>query len=764
MKRRIVLAAALCAIVAGAAAVAAERGVILPSGWLLATPQTAAAATGTMPQGIALSPDEKRLAVVESGAGPAGLRILDVPSLKFERLIKLKGAFGRPAWLDNDHLLVAGANLDAVLEVDANDGTIYQTDSTGKGSWPAAVIAGSPFSEILFASANDGNATVSVKGFVTGVTATYAVGPHPSDLVLTHGGGVLYVACRGDSTVRAIYLNLQHDMTKSIAVGKHPSALALSPDEKTLYVANGDDDTISKIDTATLRSSGTIGLHPDLSPAKCIDNGCKPTSLAFGALPNSLLARGNKLYVTLGGANTLATIAKGRIVATAPTGWYPTGVAVASDGTVFVSDGKGEGSPANPLYDPRTHQHTDQYVGEITIGSVRAIRYSETRSEVSLTAEIPVLPSNVKTVLNPNGPIKHVIYVIKENRSYDQMLGDLAQGDGDPSLVWFGRDVTPNQHALAERFGILDNAYANAQVSADGHNWADAAIANDYVERFWPPDYGDRRPLYDFQNGVGPDVPHNGYLWDAAKRAGVTYRDYGEDTDGPAHGQAPRTTDHPALQGHIDPRYVGWDLDYSDLDREAEWAREFAAFETNGKLPQLEIVYLPNDHTAGTRVGSPTPQAYVATNDVAVGRLVSSISHSRYWKSTAIFILEDDAQNGPDHVSAQRSTFYIASPYARGGVQHAHYSTASFIRTMELLLGLQPLSLYDTTALPIYDAFGTTADLRPYDLLDPKTDLHAINSKLAYGAAASGRMDWRDPDAVDADTLNDILAHSVGKR
>jgi len=751
MKRRIVITVALCAIAVGAAAVAAQRGTILPSGWLLATPQTPAVATGTMPQGIALSPDEKRLAVVESGVGPAAVRILDVPSLKLERLIKLKGAFGTPVWLDNGSVVVAGANADAVFTVDVDGGTIAHTYGIGKDSWPAAIAVGPAHADQI-AVANDGTATASVIDVSSGSTKTYSVGGHPSAVVFSFDGGTLYVACRGDSTVRVI--DLHKGTVTRVGVGKHPSALALSANGETLYVANGDDDTISKINTSTLGSGGAIGLHPHIS---------SKTS-AFGALPNSLLVRGGKLYVTLGGADTVATISEGRIVATSLTGWYPTGAAVASDGTIYVSDGKGEGSPANPLYDPLHHQHTDQYVAAVTIGSVRAISHSQTTSEVALAAVLPALPDGGKTILRSNGPIKHVIYIIKENRSYDQMLGDIPHANGDPSLVWFGRDVSPNQHALADRFGVFDNAFANAQISADGHNWTDAAIANDYVDRFWPPEYGGRRDLYDFQSGAGPNVPHSGYIWDAAKRAGITYRDYGEDINEPDKTKVPGWTDHPALQGHFDRNYVGWDLDYSDLDREAEWAKEFHAFVGNGKLPALEIVYLPNDHTSGTRAGSPTPQAMVATNDVAVGRVVDAVSHSKYWKSTAIFILEDDAQNGPDHVSAQRSTFYIASPYARGGIHHAHYSTASFVRTIGLLLGLQPLSLYDTTALPLYDAFGTTADLRPFAVLDPKTDLKGLNTKVAYGAAASARMDWRDPDAIDPDKLNDILAHAVGKQ
>jgi hypothetical protein len=218
------------------------------------------------------------------------------------------------------------------------------------------------------------------------------------------------------------------------------------------------------------------------------------------------------------------------------------------------------------------------------------------------------------------------------------------------------------------------------------------------------------------------------------------------------------------LTGHFDPRYIGWDLTYADEDRYKEWRREFLRFAASNTLPQLEIVYLPNDHTSATRAGAFTPQAYVAQNDWAVGKLVETVSHSRYWKSTAIFILEDDAQNGPDHVSDQRSTFYVASPYARGGVQHAHYSTASVLHTLELILGLPPLSAYDQTARPMYDDFAVTpVNAKPYTAVKPGIDMNARNAKTAYGAAISAKLDFSKPDEVDPRVMRDILQH-VGRQ
>ena len=224
-------------------------------------------------------------------------------------------------------------------------------------------------------------------------------------------------------------------------------------------------------------------------------------------------------------------------------------------------------------------------------------------------------------------------------------------------------------------------------------------------------------------------------------------------------------TDHPALQGHYDPAFVGWNLKYSDQDRFNEWKREFDKFVANRNLPQLEIVYFPNDHTSGTQANMPTPEAYVATNDWVVGQLVDAVSHSPYWKSTAIFILEDDAQNGPDHVSDQRSTFYIASPYGRGGVDHTHYSTVSFMRTIELLLGLAPLSVADTTTQPLYNLFALNpVNAAPYNAIKPGIDMNAVNNRAAYGSAISAHLDFSKPDAVDPRVLNDILKHAVRRR
>ena len=398
-------------------------------------------------------------------------------------------------------------------------------------------------------------------------------------------------------------------------------------------------------------------------------------------------------------------------------------------------------------------------------GSVRSIERDafDANSTAEVLANMPVpVATPAQTVVRTHGPIAHVIYIIKENRTYDQVLGDLPMGDGDPNLAWFGKTITPNDHAIALRFGVFDRTFTDAQVSANGHNWSTAAFANDYLERFWPPNYGGRRKQYDFEDGATASAPGTGYIWDDADKHGVSLRDYGEFVTDPSNPGGLYTTHMAGLIGKIDGRFPGFDLKISDEVRVDEWQREFTEFEHNGNLPALIILRLPNDHTAGTYPGAFSPQAFVAQNDHALGRVVDIVSHSRYWGSTAIFAIEDDSQNGPDHVDDQRTTFYLASAYAAPGVHHAQYTTSSVLRTIELLLGLPPMTIYDALAPPMYDAFALQPDLRPYDVIAPQIDDMVKNVRTAYGAAQSERMDFRDADAVDPRVLNDILAHVAG--
>jgi hypothetical protein len=389
-------------------------------------------------------------------------------------------------------------------------------------------------------------------------------------------------------------------------------------------------------------------------------------------------------------------------------------------------------------------------------------------------AELARLARHTRTVLNgvpspgeerlrPSySKIRHVIYVIRENRTYDQVFGDDPRGNGDPSLVLFGSDVTPNAHALARQFTLLDNFYCNAEVSADGHNWSSAAFANDYVQKTYPQNYSRRGRPYDYDGGNPLGRPRNGYLWDAAARAKVSFRSYGWFLDLDSKTEAATL---PGLAGKFDPAYRGWDLAYSDLDRADEWLREFREFEKGGELPALEIVYLPNDHTSGTVPGMRTPKAMAAENDLALGRLVEAVTGSRFFPETAIFVLEDDAQNGPDHVDCHRSPVLVISPYTpRGRVDSRMYSTASVLRTIETILGLEPLSQYDSAARPLAFEFTGRADLSPFAALPARVPLDTVNPGKPRAEEDARKLDFSRPDAVPERALNDDLYRAIQGR
>ncbi len=744
--RRVLTLAALAVVMLAATAM---QTTLIPTGWRISAPLSTVATTGTMPQGIALSPDGSKLAIIESGVNPPAVRILAAADLQTIRVIPVKDAFGAPVWLDNATVLAPGASTNAVLSVDVASSSIVSLEN-GIPYASALAVSGTMLAAVSD-TRNEMDAYRLQNRAQSTPLLTVRTGQHPAAVVITRSA--MYVADKGASTVTKARLRLHPTIEPpvTIPVDLHPAALALSKDQSRLYVACADADTIDVIDTATDRIMQRINVGLPQGP---------------GASPNALaLAADGTLYVSLGAEDAVAEIRGGKVVARVPAGWYPTGVAVDSR-NVYVVDGKGEGSHANPEFDP-TAKHGPGYVAAILTGSVRSIARSafSAQSTAQVTANIPSpQPTPPQTVIRSGGPIKHVIYIIKENRTYDQVLGDLPGANGDPKLAWFGENVTPNQHAIARRFGIFDDTYTDAQVSANGHNWSTAAFANDYLERFWPPNYGGRRDLYDFEDGAVASTPRNGYLWDDANKRDVVFRDYGEFVSYAVIGGGFVTTSMPGLTGKIDERYPPFDLQVSDEARIDEWKHEFDNYVKNDNLPPLEIVRLPNDHTSGTKPGTLTPQAFVAQNDHAFGRLVDIVSHSKYWSSTAIFAIEDDSQNGPDHVDDQRTTFYIASPYAAPGTHHAHYSTTGVVRTIELLLGLPPMSIYDAVAPPLYDAFALQPSLASFDAIPPRIDDTVKNKQTAYGAAESAKMDFAHADDVDDAKLNDILAHAAGKQ
>ncbi len=741
------------AVVSGGAA---EGPTLLPNGWRLAPPADAVAAVGTLPSGVVMSRDGARAFVLETGHRKPALRILDARSLATIQIVALTNAYGAPVRdPDGDGVWIGATSSfqEQIAHIDTATGRVDRTISLPIPFF-AAAMAFSPDARTIAVAGDAANRVAFIDRASGTIVATVPTGRHPAAVAYAPDGRRLFVADRAESQLDVI------DTTgpvavRRVAVGLHPAALAVDGD--LLYVADTDDDDVAVVSLASeavvqrarlpLAAQGLVGSSPD--------------ALFFDA---------DRLYVACGAANALAVFRKtaGGLVplGAVATGWYPTGVARTADGALLVVNAKGESSHANPGFTPAGHQ---DYIADNLIGSVRRIPWptdAAVRAGLgavrSLGAPYALRAPPASPIVRAGGPIAHVIYVVKENRTYDQILGDVASADGRPDLALFGESVTPNEHALARRFGVFDRFFTDAHVSADGHNWSLGAFANDYLERTWPANYAGRRPYYDFEDGAEASVPHAGYLWDAALRAGVSYRNYGEFvTAGPSDDGVPTSTTHPGLQTHTDAGFPTFDMNLRDVDRFAEWKREFDGFVRGGNLPQLEIVRFPRDHTAGTQTGKNTPQAMVADNDRAVGLLAAAVSHSPYWRSTAIFVLEDDAQNGPDHVDEQRSTFYLISPFAAGGVVHEHYTTSSVLRTIEMLLGLEPLSPYDAGAAPLDAAFRLKPDLRPFDAVAASTNPDAKNTSAAYRANDSNRLDFAAADRVDDGTLNDILWGSI---
>lgn len=623
-------------------------------------------------------------------------------------------------------------------------------------------------------------------------------------------GGKIAVANWGQASV-SILDSENLEVVRTIPVGSHPSDMLVIPSRQHLLVACSDADLVSVIDLQGLREVRRLKIQI-------------PNSDVIGGQPNALALNpaSGKLFVALAAVNALAVVNLGakdeepKLQGIIPAGGYPTSLVYSRNARrLFIANGHnpvtgpssplkappggapGSGAPLEPRRRPAlpgtlgqrhmtdSGSRTD-YIGYLLGGGIEALGddeiakqgarqrtlaqqvYGESQPELSQSSRDLIRYFSAKS--NGHPPIRHVLYIIKENRTYDQVLGDMKEGDGAPDLALFGEAVTPNHHALARQFVLFDNFYVDGDVSVDGHVWSTAAASTDYVNKLWPSIYA-QRLKYDF---VGPDydgddqhdhpfgVPASGFIWDRARKAGISYRDYGEwcvDED-----------DHPGLtrcyvrglKDHYDPHYVDGIGTVTDQKRIEEWEREFHEFEKNGNLPRLTIMHLPNDHTLGTRPGRPTPRAMVADNDFALGRLVEVVSHSRFWPETAIFVLEDDAQDGPDHVDAHRSPLLVISPYVkRGTLEHSHFSTASVLKTIEQILGLPSLTYFDDRAPSLLTDFQRQPTLEGYTRLEPHVSLQEVNLPDAPGAKESARWDFSRPDRAPEQELNRVIWKSV---
>ena len=555
---------------------------------------------------------------------------------------------------------------------------------------------------------------------------------------------------------------------KEIQVGLHPSGMVLNKDRSLLYVACANSDQIFVLDTRKDEVKSEISVH-------------LKKETPFGSAPNALALSpdGKYLYAANGTDNAICVIETGavnKVTGYIPTGWYPGSVLLNEKGTeLYVANVKGIGSRNKGM--EKAGYNSRDHLGSISLLKVPdEVKLAEMTKQVvqnnnlgktpmKLAEGVAIAPSVPVPILpTQQSPIKHVLYIIKENRTYDQVFGDLPQGNGDPRLTIFGRSVTPNQHRLAEEFLLFDNLYCDAEVSVDGHSWSNAGYATDFNEKLWPPNYGGISKA----SSAPAQVPSSGHIWDLARRKGLTYRSYGEYAARTSEGgQMDAAPGVEGLVGHVCPNFRKTGM--RDTDNVAVFNAEFDGFVENysstdpkRRLPNFMVMSLGEDHTQGTRVGAPTPVAAVANNDWAIGQLVDRVSHSPYWKETAIFIIEDDAQNGSDHVDARRTIGLVLSPYSRRRVVDSTlYTTSSMLRSMELLLGLPPMTQFDAAATPMYAAFEGGLDLTPFSHLAPQVDVNARNVKGAPGSAESALMDFSDYDLTPMLALNEILWKSV---
>jgi hypothetical protein len=459
--------------------------------------------------------------------------------------------------------------------------------------------------------------------------------------------------------------------------------------------------------------------------------------------------------------STPAALLLGRI----PTQWYPTDVR-AEGSSLWVLNGKGPGTGPNPQRSqPGRRKPGDarQYTLGQTSGTLGVLTAPPDADLAALSRRVAAANHWSEAPASPALPaFRHVVYIIRENRTYDQVLGDLHGADGDTSLTFFPRAVTPNAHALAERFGIFDRFHVNGEVSGDGHNWTTAAYASDYVEKTIPSVYSDRGRSYDFdgtnRDSLAEDDVNEGsrgYLWDAAVRAGISLRNFGEFTHKDKSGRW--VANKPLLAPHTEPTYPGWDLALPDTARANRWLSCFANQTAGDSMPSLSILYLPNDHTAGARAGLPTPRAYAADNDLALGRIVEALSRSRYWASTVVFVLEDDAQDGPDHVDSHRSVLLVISAYNRPGIHHRFVNTTDVLATIDRILHLGAMSKFDRFGRTISECFAATPDTTTYLARHSEVPAGEINADSTRAEVLSRHLDLSRQDRANFAALNHIL-------
>ncbi len=756
-----------------------SKRIYLPNGWDI-TAVGKSLGLGDLPLNIAVSKSGKMFAVTNNGVGTQTLQLFDAVKEKLlDSMVLAKSWLGLTFSSDDRYIYASGGNDNTILVFEIRNNKLAASDTIVLGNpWPEKIsvagIAADDSKHLIYAVTKENNSLYVADTKTRKVINRFPLGGEGYTCVLSPDRKTLIISCWGSDKI--IFFDTEKmQFSGSMPVGDNPNDICITKNGRYLFVANANDNSVSVADL----SSGYVievlnsSLYPG-SPSGSTTNGV------------ALSEDERTLFIANADNNCLAVFdvsapGSSRSMGFIPTGWYPTCVRVIGK-KILVANGKGFSSMANPdgpspVINPVEYQNSgskkikkEQYIGSLFTGTLSIINQPDPK-QLAIYSRVAYnnTPYNrqkdflsegeagnpVPMKVGDTSPIKHVFYIIKENRTYDQVLGDMKEGNGDTSLVLFGEKITPNHHAVAREFVLLDNFYVNGEVSADGHNWSLGGYATDYLEKTWPTSYGGRGGSYDSEGTREIANNMNGFIWDFCKKYGVSYRTYGEFAD----DYKPNI---PVLKDHFCPYYTSWDQTVRDTVRFRQWRHEFDSLVKNNALPQLNTLRFINDHTEGMSINRPTPFVHVADNDLAVGLFIDYLSHSPVWKESAVFIVEDDAQNGPDHIDAHRSVALVAGGFVKKGfVDHTMYSTTSMLRTIELILGLPPMSQYDASSTPMWRCFDKTAEHGPYVCKRCNIDLNLKNSVENKWTILSGTLDFSREDRAPDDLFNRVIWAAV---
>jgi YVTN family beta-propeller protein len=764
-------------------------GFLLNSGWRL-DPVGRQIPLDTLPMSTALSPDGKYLLVLNGGFNPPSVSVIETANGHvIARVPVADGWLGLAISPKGDTVYVGGGSKASLFEFTFSAGvltparTFVVVPQAQRGAQDfIGDVAFSPDGRLLYA-ANLYRDTILVVNPQSGmVIGQFKTGRRPYRILFHPDGKSFFVTHWADGTLGQYDTAGGALIGQPVRVGAHASDMLWRSGTPETVPDNAAPPYTARIFVAAANTNNVFALGVtaarDISVVESINIAMTPRQ-PLGMTPSALglSADGKRLFVACSDANAAAVVDisqdRSRVEGFIPTGWYPTAVRALADGALVVLNGKGLRSyqRPNPVNAGEPTAVAVHFVGHMQTGTASWIDPFTVEQLNTWTAQTLANSPYRDQKLDQPSPlptIEHVIYIVKENRTYDQVLGDMKEGNGDPSLVLFGEHITPNLHKLAREFVLFDNFYVNSDVSADGHAWSTAAIAPDYIQKMWPNHYADRRKTYDFEEEDPTSLPPTGYLWTNAATAGLSLRNFGYMVNNkkpipaaPGAEQISGVRD-PVLAKVTNPLYRGFDLDYPDVERARVFLDELGEYEKTGNMPRLIVMRLGNDHTSGTAAGKIAPLSAAADNDYAVGQLVEGVSKSRFWSSTAIFILEDDAQNGPDHVDSHRSPAFLISPWVKHhAIDSSMYNTTSMLRTMEFLLGLKPMTHFDAGARPMTAAFQTQPDPAPYAAEKPRISLREKNPATTAAAGPAARMKFEEADQNDDDQLNDILWRAV---